>query len=78
MHVTVPDIRRDVMKASAIVSELERNFTSTQTMVSDIHRNMLKGQEESDDRHLLVSDTRTLSVTQRPLTIVQTQAGSAT
>ena len=57
MRVTVPDIRRDVMKTGAIVSELERNFTSTQTMVSDIHRNMLNDQERSDGKNILVSDT---------------------
>ena len=56
MHVIVPDIRRDVMKTGAIVSELERNFTSTQTMVSDIHRTMVKGQEGGDGKNLSVSD----------------------
>jgi len=55
MDGTVPDIRRDVIKARDIVSELEHNFTSTQVMVSDIHR-MVKDQEGGDGKSLLVSN----------------------
>jgi len=38
-------------------------------MVSDIHRTMLKGQEGSDGKIPLVSDTRTLSTAERLLTV---------
>ena len=47
MHGTIPDIRRDVVKAH--------------TMVSDIDRTV-NGQEGGDDRNPSVSDTRTLAV----------------
>ena len=57
MHGTIPDIRRDVMRAHAIVSELERNVTSAHSMVSDIHRTIVKGQEGSGGKNVLVSDT---------------------
>jgi len=56
VHETVPDIRRDVMKTRAIVSELERNVANTQIMVSNIHRTVAKSQEGGDGRNLLVSD----------------------
>lgn len=57
MDGTVSEIRNDVIKTRAIVSELECNVTSTRTMISDIHRTTLKIQEGSDGRNLLVSDT---------------------
>jgi len=38
-------------------------------MVSDIDRNMAKGQEGSDGTNPLVSETRILSITGRPLTV---------
>jgi len=37
---------------------------NTQIMVSDIHRTIVKGQEGSGDKNPLVSDTRTLTVTE--------------
>jgi len=64
MHETIPDIRRDVIKARAIVSELEHNFTSTQVMVSNIHRAVVEGLEGGDSKNLLVSDTSTVSTTE--------------
>ena len=39
-------------------------ISDTHTMVSDIHRIMAKGQERSDGINLLVSGSRTLSVTE--------------
>ena len=56
MHETIPDIRRDVIKARAIVSELEHNFTSTQVMVANIHRTVVEGREGGDSKNLLVGD----------------------
>jgi len=61
MHETIPEIRRDVIKARAVVSELEHNFASTQVMVSNIHRAMVEGREGGDSKNLLVSDTSTVS-----------------
>ena len=61
---TVSDIRRDVMKARAIVSGLECDVTSAHTMVSDIHRTVVKGREGSGGKNLLVGDTRTLAPTE--------------
>ena len=57
MDGTVSEIRNDVIKTRAIVSELEYNSTSTRAMISDIHRTTLKFQEGSDGKNLLVSDT---------------------
>jgi len=46
-------------------------------MVSEIHRTVVKGQEVDDNKNPLVSDTPTsLAVTERPLTVAQTQARS--
>ena len=76
----VPDIRRDVMKARVIVSELEHNFTSTQVMVSNIHRAVVEGREGGDGKNLLVSDTWTISkyYSRIILTVAQTETRSAT
>ena len=38
-------------------------------MVSDIHRNMVRGQEGSNGINPLVSETRTLSIAEYPLTV---------
>jgi hypothetical protein len=54
-----PDIRRDAMRARAIVSELEHNVTSAHTMVSDIRRAAVESQGGSGGKNLLVSDTGT-------------------
>jgi hypothetical protein len=59
MHGTVPDIRRDVMKTRAIVSELEHNVTSSHIMVSDIRRAVVESQGGSGGKNLPVSDIRT-------------------
>ena len=61
MHETIPDIRRDVIKARAIVSELEHNFTTTQVMVANIHRTVVEGREGGDSKNMLVSDKSTAS-----------------
>jgi len=46
-------------------------------MVSEIHRTVVKGQEDGDNRNLMVSDTHTsLAVTECPLTVAQTQTRS--
>jgi len=74
---TVSEIRNDVIKTRAIVSELEYSVTSTHTMISDIHRTTLKTQEGSDGKDLSVSDTRTISAAEYVLTVVQTQTRSA-
>ena len=49
MHGTIPVV--------------EHNVGSAQTMASDTHRTV-NGQEGGDDKNLLVSDTRTLTVTE--------------
>ena len=54
MHETVPDIRREVMKTRAIVSELEHNIT--QIMVSNMQHTVAKSQERDDSGNLLVND----------------------
>jgi hypothetical protein len=59
MHGTIPDIRREVVKTRAIVSELEHHVTTTHTMVSDIRRTVVESQGGSGSKNLLVSDTRT-------------------
>jgi len=64
MHEAVPDLRRDVIKARVIVSELEHNFTNTQIMVSNIHRAVVEGREGGDSKNLLVSDIWTVSATE--------------
>ena len=58
------DIRNDVIKTRAIVSELEHNVTSARTMVSEIHRTVVKGQEGGGDKNILVSDTRIPAITE--------------
>jgi hypothetical protein len=54
-------MRHDVR---AVVSEFERNVTSV------LRRTIVQGQEGSWDKHPPVSDTRTLAVTECPLTVV--------
>ena len=53
----ISDIRQDVVKTRAMVSEVHRDVAN---MVSDIHRNVLKGQEGTDNRHQPVSVICTL------------------
>ena len=60
-HGTVSDIRHEVR---AVVSEFERNVTST------VHRTIVQGQEGSGGKHPSVSNSRTLAVTECPLTVV--------
>jgi len=52
-HETVSDIRRDIMKAGAMISEVHRDFVNTHAVV----RNMLKDQEGTggQDRFVRVS-----------------------
>jgi len=61
MDGAVPNIRRDVIKARAIVSELEHNLTSTQMMVSDIHRAVVKGKQGGNGNDPSVGDTWAVS-----------------
>ena len=64
MHELVPDVRRDVIKAQDIISEVGHNVTRTQVMVSNIHRAVVEGREGGDGNNLLVSDTWTVSSTE--------------
>jgi len=76
MHETIPDIRRDVIKARAIVSEIEHNVTSTQVMVSNIHRAVVEGREGGDHKNLLVSDTwAVVSTTEQYLLLSRLKPG---
>ena len=59
-QIVVSDIRRDVRKARTVV---EHNIGSAHAMVSDIHRTV-NGQEGGDGKDLLVSDTRSLAITE--------------
>jgi len=77
-HGTVSEIRNDVMKTRAIVSEFEHNLTNTHTMVFEIHRTIVQDQRGGGSKHLSVSDDRTLAVIECPLTAAQTQTRSAT
>ena len=51
------------------VSELGQDVTSIRSIVSDIRRTTVKGQEGSGGMNLLVSETRSLSITKRLLTV---------
>ena len=66
-HGTVSDIRHDIVKTRAIISELGANVVGTHTMVSDIHRAVVQGQEGSGGKPLLVRQTHALVVTEWPL-----------
>ena len=44
-----------------IVSDVHHGVVDTCVMVSEIHRSVVKGQEGTDNHHLLVSDIRTPS-----------------
>ena len=61
---SVPDIRRDIMKAGAIISEVHRDVMNTQSMVRD----MLTTQEGAGGQDRLVSVTCTLFATEQTLT----------
>ena len=56
--VTASDVHRDVVKAGAIISEVQRDVANTQVMVRD----MLKGQQETGGQDRSVSETWALSV----------------
>lgn len=58
-HGTVSDIRRDIMKAGAMISEVHREFVNTHVMV----RNMLNDQEGAGGQGRLVRVTCVPSVT---------------
>jgi hypothetical protein len=57
------DIRRDIVKAGAAISEVERDLARTQAMVCEI----LNSQGGGRDQDQSVSFVRTLSVTERTL-----------
>lgn len=61
-HVTVSDIRHNVVNTHTIVSDIRNDVVNTHTIVSDIHRNMLKSREDMDGQNWVVSITRTLPV----------------
>jgi len=66
-HGAVSDIRHDI---HAIFSEARRDIMTAHTaMVSDIHRTMAKVQEGGGGMNLLVSEIRTLSTAECPLTV---------
>jgi type III secretory pathway lipoprotein EscJ len=50
---------------------------NTNTMVSDIHHIIVKSQEGVDCKNASVSIARSISITERTLTIAQTQIRSA-
>ena len=52
-HVTTSDVRRDVMKAGVIISEVQRDVANTQAMVRD----MMKGQQEAGGQDRSVGET---------------------
>ena len=52
-HGTVSDVRRDVVKAGVIISEVQRDVANTQAMVRDV----LKNQQEAGGQDRSVSDT---------------------
>ena len=58
-HVTAFDVRRDVVKAGAIISEVQRDLANTQAIVRD----MMKGQQETGGQDRSVSDTCALLAT---------------
>ena len=52
-----------------LVINIHVDVSNTRTMVSDIHRTVVKGQEGSGGKNVLVSDIRTLAITEWPLTV---------
>ena len=67
-HGTVSDIRHDIVKTRATISELGAGVTDTHAMVSNIHRAVVQGQGGGGGP-LFVCQTHVLVVTERPLTI---------
>jgi methyl-accepting chemotaxis protein len=63
-HSIISELGQNVTSTHAIVSELGQNITGMHTMVSDIHRTMVKIQEDSGGINPLVSETRTLPITE--------------
>lgn len=76
VHGPGSDIRHDIVRTRATISALECNVESAHAMLFNIHRTM-KGQEGSDGKNLLVSNTRAVSTAENMLTAAQAQAGSA-
>ena len=66
-HGTVSDIRHDIVKTRATISELGAGVTDTHAMVSNIHRAVVQGQEGSGGKPLLVRQNHALVVTKWPL-----------
>ena len=60
-----------------MASEIRNDVMKTRAIVSDIHRVIVQNQEEAGNKHLLVSGGRTLAVTGCPLTAAQAQTRSA-
>jgi len=63
-HAIVSELGQNATSTHVIVSELGQNVTSTHAMVSNIHRTMVRSQEGSDGINPLVSEIRTLSITE--------------
>ena len=59
-HVTVSDIRQDVMDGRTLVSDVQRGVLNTHANVSDIHRNILKTHGGTNSQHQAVCDIRVL------------------
>jgi len=53
MYGTASDVRHDVVKVGAIISEVHQDVVNTQAMVRD----MLKNQQEAGSQDRSVSDT---------------------
>jgi predicted transcriptional regulator len=58
-HRAASDVRHDIVKAGAIISEVHRDVVNTQAMV----RTMLKSQQEAGGQDQSVSDTCVLFAT---------------
>ena len=71
VHGTISDIRRDIMRASAMISEVHHDFFNTHAMV----RNILKAQEGTDNQDRLVRVTRIPSFTGHVLTATRFKTG---
>ena len=63
-HTIVSDVHRGVVNTRAIVSELHHNAANTHAIVSDIHRAVGKIPEGTDGPNPSVSPTRTPSATE--------------
>jgi hypothetical protein len=72
IHATTSDVHRDTPDADNIIPDVRHDVPNThpiaRTASSSIHRNKLKSREDTDGQKQPVSITRTLIVTEYPLT----------